>query len=425
MNNRPLAFPLVLLLALSVGGCSEERYGILDCSGPIDTLAIYPRMEFQQIAVVGDTTATSDHDPGMAGMESLYLGSDGGTGSDILVNFDFSDIFSEDFPETQFTVDNIRSVKLSLHRLNPYLARFESSSIPGDIFYLVKTLDQPFDASSYRMWPGNAASLEGPVINSDFSESNNSDEPLLRLYPEDLVDWVQNRDTVGMVIHAADGSDGGLVGFASRELTHFSEVPALAVGTILAPSLVVEFNDYTDFNRIMIIPPVHDSSTFHSIASLPPELAHAQTGLRSYPVLTYDLSELSNDTCVLDMTFRLAASELGALHEFHHMSLLQVYPDSSWSSSGLIGEEDLQGASRQLNSLRYDWSDPGDPVYFTSSTFIRYFYPLPDSMHLMFGYESVDRFKSSIYFAQSTIFGPSADPEYRPVLLLLTRKKVE
>ena len=425
MIKRVMACLWLILLALTAGGCSEEHYGILNCSGPIDTLVVYPRLEFQQITVIGDTTATRDHDPGMAGMESLYLGSDGGTSSDILVNFDFSDIFSEDYPESLFEESNIKSVKLSLHKLRPYYARSDSSSIPRDIYYLVTALGLPFEPKSYQMWPGNPVTPEGPILNYDFSEINNSDEPLLRLYPEFLADWVQNRETVGVVINADAGSDEGLVGFASRELTHFSELYALAVGTVVAPSLVVEFKDYIDSNQILIIPPVNDSSTFHEVASLPPELAHVQTGLRSYPVLTYDLSQLSSDTCVLDMTFRLTAMDLDPLHLGHYLSLHHMNPDSSGWSTGTVGEEDLQGTSRLLTYLNHDWRNLGDPVYFTSGSFIKYFYPMPKLIHLMLGYESVYRMKSSIYFAQSTFYGPEADPEYRPALLLLTRKKVD
>lgn len=427
MNNRLQTCTLALLIALAVGGCSEDYYGFLgECSGPVDTLAVYPELDFQQVIVISDTMATQDHDPGMAGMESLYLGSDGENSSDILVNFDFSNIFSEDYPESLFEESNIRSVKLTLNRLRPFLAENASSQPSwGGFYYLVMALEEPFDPETYRWWPGSEPTLEGTIFNTDFEKLNESDEPFILLWKNYFLDWVQSGNTVGMAIRAGAGSEGGLVGFASRELAHYNEVGFPIVGEVLAPALVIQFNEYIGSNNFLVIPPVNDSSTFDSVAAMPPDFAHVQTGLQSYPVLTYDLSRLLDNYCIHGMSFRLAADNLDPLHQDQDMTFTKMDPDSGWPSSGVILEEDIPYDSL-FARLVYDRSNPGDPVAFTSNwDFSGDFYPAPEKVYLMPGYVGSHYFKSSIYFGQSTVFGPDAEPDNRPVLLLLTTKKAE
>jgi len=60
--------------------------------------------------------------------EVLYIGEQGGTRSGaIIANYDFSNIFSEDYPPELFTEENIKNVKFSLTKLE-----FYSSSATGD-----------------------------------------------------------------------------------------------------------------------------------------------------------------------------------------------------------------------------------------------------------------------------------------------------
>jgi len=409
MISRSMFCLMILLLSLLVGGCSEERYGSLYCPGPVDTLVVYPRLEFQQVMVISDTTATADRGPGMAGMESLYLGSSGETRSDILVNFDFSDVISEDYPDSLFEVSNIKAVKLTLMRLRPYAVTDDSSSTTG-IIYHVRALDIPFDSEEYKTWPGPAPSMDDLILNSDFTELNYRDEPLLRLYPEDLSDWVRNRETVGMVISAAEGSDEGLVGFASRELTRFQEIPLLFGGSSIPPTIVVEFNDYPGSDQFFQIPPRNDTSSFESVASLPPELAHVQTGLRSYPVLTFDIPPLSDRTCVFDMVFRISEGDVDPMFQETNLGVYLLDKDSSDWSNGPILEEDLSAAATRYSN---------SPFYSTAP------YPMPEVVRMMFNFDPHPFWHSDLYFTQSTFHGPTAAPDLRPALVLITGQREE
>jgi len=391
MISRSMFCLLILLLSLLVGGCSEERYGSLYCpSGPADTLVVFPRLEFQQVMVISDTTATADQGPGMAGMESLYLGSSGETRSDILVNFDFSDVISEDYPDSFFEVDNIRFVKLVLKRLIPYTATEDSLTTTG-IIYNVKALDQPFDSEQYTTWPGPAPSIDDRILNSDFTELNYSNEPYLRLYPEDLSGWVLNRETVGMVITAAEGSDEGLVGFASRELTRYHELPPLYAGSSVAPTIIVQFDDLPIYDQFFQIPPRNDTSSFESVTSLPPEMVHVQTGLRSYPVLTFDIPPLSDRTCVFDIRLRILEDELDPLLMETGLAMYYLDASSSEWSNGPVLEEDLSAAATRYSSYYYILP-----------------YPMPEVVRMMFNWR--------LNFAPLWYSSPASARSDRPTL---------
>jgi len=306
MNNRTLIFLILLSLVLILGGCSGEPYGSLYCPpGPRDTLVVYPRLEFQQVTVI----SYRNFDPGMAGMQSLYLGSSGETRSDILVNFDFRDFRwgVPGYPDSLFDSAHIKRVYLSLKRLIPYSSYPDTGEVGRPttaIIYHVRPLDVPFDPQNYHSWPGPVPSMGGRILNQDFQDLNHSDEPQLRMYTEDLVDWVNNFEKVGMAITAAEGSEAGLVGFASLELTRYNELPPLMVGSAIAPTIVVEFQDGSLPN--LLIPPINDSSTFNQVASIPPELVHVQTGLRSYPVLAYDIPPIPSGSCIDKLGFRVS-----------------------------------------------------------------------------------------------------------------------
>ena len=91
---------LALMVSLIVfAACSDRQYGELYCpAGPRDTMLVYPELDFRQVEVLPYTIGSVDQDPGMAGMESLFLGSDGKTASSILANYDFSQRDMGQFP---------------------------------------------------------------------------------------------------------------------------------------------------------------------------------------------------------------------------------------------------------------------------------------------------------------------------------------
>lgn len=317
--------PAALLLALGLGawgsGCTSDlpnRVG----AGLVDDALDSVLVEVLANDVVGyaplqvDDTAVPVH-----AQQVLYLGSQGGTSSRILVNFDFSDIFTEDHPADLFTEANIKAVKLSLTKLSHYggLRReitddgdttFVSSGQPLDLYYQVRELAAPFDSTAYAGYPGAAPVAGVTVINQDATEINQSSEPILRLFEGDFLEWKEAGQVVGLVISLGDDSDPGLIGFAARELQRYAELDDIAVGSVVAPNLIVEFEDNTILN--FLLAPVADTSTFETVAS-PPSAADGgfvlRTGLRSYPALDFDFSAVPDDVLINRAILRLANDE--------------------------------------------------------------------------------------------------------------------
>jgi len=419
VNRRLLQLLLLITTSLTLGACSEEYYGQMVCKGGLDTLIVYPRQEVQHVTVIGDES-------GMAGMESLYLGSSGGTRSDILVNFDFSDVISEDYPDSLFEVSNIISVKLALIRLRRYAVSDDSSSTTG-IIYHVKALDKPFDSEEYTTWPGPEPSTDDLILNSDFTELNYRDEPYLKLHPEDLSDWVRNRGTVGMVITAAEGSDEGLVGFASRELTNNYALPPLVYGSTVAPTIIVQFHNYPNYDQFFQIPPGNDTSSFESVASLPPEMAHVQTGLRSYPVLTFDIPALPAESSkYVAYGFRFSADSIDSFWTGSCLDLSQLDPRVLEGVTEPVLAADLEAAASDLFRICPGREEDGDPNLFTLSELFMHWEPAPPRvMNVMLTYSHNWRNDAAVYFTQSTFFGPGAAIEYRPILLVITCNRGE
>ena len=432
MNNRVLILLFLLAASFVLAACSDEPYGSLICPpGSRDTLVVYPRLEFQQITVTSDKYSYDrGNDSGMAGMQSLYLGSSRETRSDILVNFDFYDFRwgVPGYPDSLFDVEHIRSVYLILKRLIPYSAYPDTGEVEPPttaIIYNVRPLDTPFDPQNYQSWPGPVPSMGGQILNQDFQDLNHSDEPRLRMYTEDLVDWVMNGEKVGMAITAAEGSEPGLVGFASRELTRYNELPPLMVGSAVAPTIVVQFNDRTLPN--LLIPPINDTSTFDQVAPLPPELVHIQTGLRSYPVLAFDIPPIPSGACIDKLGFRVSPVTTSPLWE--NDCLYLTYMDSTrydWSGGSI-----MEGAFWDRRLFQVCPGPQATDGYFGSGPEVGYVGPLPEVMHLMFNFPDPTIYywaaggNADIYFSQSTFHGPDAAPDLRPALMIITGQREE
>jgi len=87
------------------------------------------------------------------------------------------------------------------------------------------------------------------------------------------------------------------VGFASGDLTKFSEVPLDVVGTISGPNLIIEFEDQQTYPNLLI-GPAEDTTVFENVYPAVETALQAmdgfflRTGLRSYPALRFDFSNL-------------------------------------------------------------------------------------------------------------------------------------
>jgi hypothetical protein len=409
---------ILIAVALTMGACSEEQYGSLYCPGPVDTLVVYPSPEIHQLTVIGDES-------GMSGMESLYLGSSGATRSDILLEYDFGSILGNypEYPDSLFELANIRSVRLVMHRLRPFPEVTDSLSGPG-IIYHVQLLDNGFSTEDYIVPPGPAPSLTGRILNQDFSEPNYFDEPYLRLYKDDVADWIRNGDKVSMVVTAAAGSDTGLVGYASLELDTYSLLPPLGVGSIPAPSIWIRFYDHDSHFGL---PPINDTSTFDQVATLPAGFGNLQTGIRSYPVFTFEIPPLPEGSCAtVGMGIKVNSQMMDPMWEESFLFLSHVEAMAFEAMDNPVLAETLQDAlQRQFGGFPDSTGNDGT-TYFQSSDWRPYPQYPPGIMNLMLNYpdRSLGQYGFSfghpdIYFSQSSFFGPGAAPEFRPTLLII------
>ena len=114
-----LAAALVLLVALLVGGCTSDEPNL------VGTGLVTDRIDSVLVPLgAGDVTRFSSlkvTNPKVLvhQQEVIYVGEQGGTrGGAILANFDFGFEFTEEYPETLFTAENIKNVKYSLKKLS-------------------------------------------------------------------------------------------------------------------------------------------------------------------------------------------------------------------------------------------------------------------------------------------------------------------
>ncbi len=325
--NRPHGRRNLLLLALAVtlfwsaallvGGCTSDPANLVGAAlidSRIDTtLALVEITAVEAFSGI----KVSDANEKITESQTLYLGTEKNTKASFIVNFDFTDIFTDEYPEEIFTEENIKTVKLSLTKLVPYKAIYDSILIdpdtgdtttvhvstgqPLDLIYFVHELDEAFDPLDFENFPASVPPFNSAIINQDFQIPNTSSEVFLNLYVSDFLRWVNGRTKIGLLFRLGDQSDPGLVGYASNELTTFSEVPLLAVGTIVAPDLIVDFADQ-DIN--LQVPPAEDTTVFEEVDTVPQTAPAAadtfvlRTGLRSYPAIRFDLANLPTNALI-------------------------------------------------------------------------------------------------------------------------------
>jgi hypothetical protein len=281
-------------LGLYVAGCSSDdpsRVGLglveshIDIS--LDTLLVTEILDF---------TGKNLYDPGqmVSQQEMLYLGSQGGTTSSILVNYDFSDVFTDSLPEEIWTPDNISWVRLQMIMADHYISLYEPEEeeegekvIPK--VYEVFQLEAPFDTTAYpaAVPPHDLTDLNVNPILDDAGEVN------IDLAEAFFLNWVAAGDTLGLLVQEGGGSDQGLSGFAARDNRHMgSQFLSLGEGTTQGPALRIQF---VEPDTIVSIKPIADTSTFHQLAQAPVDPADGfmlRTCQRSYPILRFNLAEL-------------------------------------------------------------------------------------------------------------------------------------
>ncbi len=297
---------LTVLVILTVTGCTSDEPNLVGTAlvaDHVDTVLFAMGADevthYSALRVENNPDPTKKYDGiTVDKQEVLYMGEQGGTRSGaIIANFDFSDIFSDEYPEELFTEENISAVKFSLTKLKFYTAFNDTGTATGkpvDLYYQVQVLENPFNPVDYENYPVAPVSGVGPFLNSDFGTPNSSNEPLMRFWDSsDLLGWITNREKVGIIITFGLRSDPGLVGFASKELRHFNELDPLFVGTVPEPNFIVEFKVGPDEHFLLATD--EDTSTFDQVPEAPADVDSGfllRTGLRSYPALYFDLSAL-------------------------------------------------------------------------------------------------------------------------------------
>lgn len=298
-----LAVPTVWWL----GGCSSDApngvgSGLVDAT--IDSVLV--ELPVRVVTAYGAVQIEDSALP-LHRQQVLYMGSQGGVTSRILANFDFSDVYSDVYPEAVFAPENIKTVKLSLHKLTHYKGS-EVTGQPVDHYYQVRQLSAPFDSLAFTGYPNEIADADI----GDLELSANPDvayqdtEPGVLLRAADFRGWLSAGQTVGLIIGFRDDSDPGLVGFGARELVRFSEIESVGVGTVVAPNFIVEFNDGT--TPRLLLAPVADTSTFEVVPAAPADMAGGfvlRTCLRSYPAFDFDFSRLPDDVLINRAVLRL------------------------------------------------------------------------------------------------------------------------
>jgi len=281
------------LIALVSGGCTSETQNLVGTSlisSQVDTvlrpLAVRNIDDYSPIAVVDEAEPFDQ-------AQVLYFGRQGSESSSILLNYDFSTLQAEGWLPDIVNAENITAVKLVMIRLEHY------SKLPsggrGDFHnpalksYAAYQLDQTYDAQDYP----------GPLPPSNPLRLNENTEPrstggvTLIIDTNRFLEWYAAEDSIGVIVTEGvhPDSDDGFVGYASRDLTRFSELAPEWEGTTVPPKLQIEFADTTN----LLIAPYADISSFDQVDSAPTDLSAGfmlRTHLRDYPWLLYDFSQL-------------------------------------------------------------------------------------------------------------------------------------
>jgi len=334
-----LLVSLAFLMSLGITGCTSDEPNVVGTTlvtDQVDTvlfaLGVEEISRYSALRVENPDILVHEQ-------EVLYIGEQNGTRSGSLIaNFDFDIPFSASFPESLFTEENILTVKFSLTKLSFYAAQVEGDKgQPVDLYYQVQTMEAPFLLEDYENYPVAVPPVGvGPFLNSDFNTPNNSSEPRLPFYDsQDILGWITNKEKVGIIVTLGAASDPGLIGYASRELTHYRQLDPLRVGTIPVPKFEVKFAAFVDTNEVFRLGPYADSTSFEQVPDPPADVDSSfllRTGLRSYPTLLFDLSGLPP-------------------HAFINRALLSVTNDTTVSFGNLSS----------ISVLEWDEARFGDP----------------------------------------------------------------
>jgi len=359
--------------------------------------------------------------------EVLYLGSQQGNSSSILLNYDFGNIYSLGFPESAWTADNITSVRLRFLMLEYYghLRPGEGDTGPDKVlakYYDVFTLDNEFVPADY---PGPIPPHGLVNMNVDY-HLDDSEYLEIEISEPFFLSWVEAGITQGLVVSEGESSVPGLVGYSSKEMSH----PASAlidydVGTKVAPVLAVKFahNDSTFF-----IEPWSDTSTFHELSQPPADIDDGfmmRTCLRKYPMIRFDFSTLPANAMINRAVLTVTNDTTRSFGNLQSMVVSEIGTEYVGVAGDTMPLVDLSGAVYQISGmvnldpilnahLEFNVTTAVqrivNDVYEGDRAFIMTagedFFPSYD----------IDSLDPDFYFTQFSFFGSSAADSLRPKL---------
>jgi hypothetical protein len=148
------------------------------------------------------------------------------------------------------------------------------------------------------VFPGPLPTYDPPSLNTNTAPEAAGGRIFLHLTAEQFVTWFLQGETVGLIIREGErtGSQPGLIGFASGELTSYDLIDRELVGTTVGVTIQVEFNENVPEElRFLSMKAVADVSSLNALDAAPASIADGmmvRTYVRSYPLLLFDFSAL-------------------------------------------------------------------------------------------------------------------------------------
>jgi hypothetical protein len=301
----------------------------------------------------------SDASMPLAEQEALYLGSQGGNSSSILLNYDFSNTFSDSFPESRWNRDNITWVRLRFLMLE-YYGKLQTPDSKNSKalakFYDVRELENPFVPAEF---PGPVPPLRPDGINLNMNYILDEAEFLeIELPVAELLRWVEaaqeeGAPSQGFVVSEGPGSTPGLSGFSSREMLHpASTLIDYDSKTLVAPIIKVLFahND-----SVFLLEPDADTSTFHEISPTPIDVVTEgmmmRTCLRSYPMLRFDFSSLPRNAFINRAVLAVTNDTLTSFGNLQSIVVSEIDTDLFGVHGDQLPLADLEGAAYRISGM--------------------------------------------------------------------------
>ncbi len=359
--QSPPVFPVVLIVlasALMLSGCTSDnpsQVGTGLVNSQIDV--VLEPLILEDIEIFKDKNI-SEADLILHEQEVLYLGTQQGNSSSILLNYDFGNIYTLGFPESVWTSENIISVKLRFLMLEYYgnLRPGEGDTNPDKVlakFYQVQELDNEFDPAAY---PGPVPPHGLINLNTNY-QLDDSEYLEIPISEPHFLQWVEAGITQGLMLSEGEGSSGvesvqGLSGFASREMLHpSSSLIDYQEDTKVAPVILVKFA-HTD--STYILEPWADTSTFHEISEAPTDVSDGmmmRTCLRTYPMLRFDFSSLPANAFINRAVLAVSNDTTRSFGNLQSMVISEISTDYIGVAGDTMPLLDLEGAVYQISGM--------------------------------------------------------------------------